>query len=333
MIRLLILPHLIALAAVTGNIIANALIAAWLPRISLVFYGDVTPGAVASLLWLAAARLTPVWDTSYTVAGLILFCLFSAWSIGKPGNAIRFGAAAGVAGGLLFLLNSSSIMVSLPWIAFLIARRRIPLRKAAMYGGVLLTSLLIIVSAWALRNRHQLGAPVLRTNLGMTLYASNNDCAQSSMIETERHGCYQAHHPNTSMSEARLLRTLGEVEYDRRRTADAESWALANPARFWRLTAERLWEFWFPRPEQYPYTTYVIWLATALAIPGLALMIYDRKAVTVFVVAVHLIYPLMYYVVVTNVRYRYPMLWLSLLPAGYFISTINRTWHGRATKM
>ena len=26
-----------------------------------------------------------------------------------------------------------------------------------MYGGVLLTSLLIIVSAWALRNRHQLG--------------------------------------------------------------------------------------------------------------------------------------------------------------------------------
>ena len=38
------------------------------------------------------------------------------------------------------------------------------------------------------------------------------------------------------------------------------------------------------------------WLATALAIPWSVLMIYDRKAVTVFVVAVHLIYPSMYYV-------------------------------------
>jgi hypothetical protein len=140
---------------------------------------------------------------------------------------VQFGIVAGVACGLLFLLNPSSVMVALAWIAFLIARRKVALAHTARYGGVLLASLLLIASAWALRNRYQLGAAVIRTNLGMTLYASNNDCAESSMIETEKVGCYQSRHPNASLSEARLLSSLGEVEYDRLRTADAKRWAMA----------------------------------------------------------------------------------------------------------
>jgi len=39
-----------------------------------------------------------------------------------------------------------------------------------------------------------------------------------------------------------------------------------------------------------------------------------------FVLFVLFIYPLMYYVVVSDVRYRLPVLWLSLLPAGYFLT-------------
>jgi hypothetical protein len=63
--------------------------------------------------------------------------------------------------------------------------------------------------------------------------------------------------------------------------------------------------------------TYIIWLATALSIPGLIVMARRREPVILFVAAVLLIYPLAYYFVVTDVRYRYPVLWLSLLPAGY----------------
>ena len=68
--------------------------------------------------------------------------------------------------------------------------------------------------------------------------------------------------------------------------------------------------------------TYIIWLATALSVPGLILMALRREPVTLFVAAVLLIYPLMYYVVVSDVRYRYPVLWLSLLQAGYLIARI-----------
>jgi hypothetical protein len=48
-----------------------------------------------------------------------------------------------------------------------------------------------------------------------------------------------------------------------------------------------------------------------------------RERATLFVLFVLLIYPLMYYIVVSDLRYRAPVLWLSLLPAGYFVFIIS----------
>jgi hypothetical protein len=48
-------------------------------------------------------------------------------------------------------------------------------------------------------------------------------------------------------------------------------------------------------------------------------MVRRREAVTGFIAFVLFIYPLMYYVVVSDVRYRYPVLWLSFLAAGYLV--------------
>jgi len=41
-----------------------------------------------------------------------------------------------------------------------------------------------------------------------------------------------------------------------------------------------------------------------------------------FLVAVSTIYPLLFYVVVSDERYRYPLLWVSLLCVGYFLSNL-----------
>jgi hypothetical protein len=206
-------------------------------------------------------------------------------------------------------------MISLLWLAYLVFRRRARLKRMAFA----LATLLLIIFAWAERNERHLGAMVVRTNLGMTLYASNNDCAESSLIADESHNCYQSHHPNTSPSEALLVRTLGEVKYDRMRTADVKTWILTHPRNFGLLTLKRFREFWFPPLQQHPYMTVVIWLATALSIAGLILMIRQREPPTSFVLTVLFVYPLMYYFVVSDVRYRYPVLWLSLLPAGYCV--------------
>ena len=54
----------------------------------------------------------------------------------------------------------------------------------------------------------------------------------------------------------------------------------------------------------------------------------QREPVTKYVLFVSLIYPLMYYIVVSCDRYRYPILWASHLPAGYCIAALF-DWIGR----
>ena len=303
----------VVLAATVSSMVANAFTASWLPRVSGVFYGDIKPGIVAAILWLASAQLMPSWDASFTVAGLLLFCLLSAHLRTRKGvvPAVVTGAIAG----LLFGLNPSSLLITLPWIAYLMLSRRVLWRQTA----VVLATLFLLMFLWAARNYAQLGAFVVRTNLGMTLYSSDNDCAQPSMIADEANNCFQSHHPNMSLSEAQLLLKLGEVTYDRKRTADAETWIKTHPERFRQLTLARFRDFWFPPVEESAFKVHVIWAITILSIPGLIWMLFRRERVSVFVLLVLFLYPLMYYVVVSDVRYRYPVLWLSELPAGYFL--------------
>jgi hypothetical protein len=226
----------------------------------------------------------------------------------------------------LFLMNPSTILIVLPWVGWITHQHRAVLKKSTVYCSVVLGVLLLAAAAWGARNRYELGAFVIRTNLGMTLYASDNDCASSSLIASEMNDCYQAHHPNTSIDEARLLSSMGEVQYDRFRVASAKAWMRDHPGTFLRLTIARFRDFWFPVPSDFPYKSAVIWVATILSIPGLVLMIRRREKISVFIVTVLTLYPLMYYVVVSDVRYRLPVLWLSLLPAGSFIVQL---WDGR----
>jgi hypothetical protein len=302
-------------AAVIGNIAANALTASLLPRISLVLFEDMAPGILAAIPWLAATKLMPAWDASFTVAGLVLFCLLSASSISLGNRPVLNGALAGVTAGAVALLNPASLTISLPWIACLAARRRDI--HIGRYCGALFLALCLIVSVWILRNELQLRSPVLRTGFGMSLFVSNNDCATPSLAEEERTSCFQDRHPNTSEREARLVRTLGEAAYDRTRGADATNWIRSHRSPFLRLTLQRFAEFWFPDPGEDPGTAVVVWFITGLSIPGLILMARRREPVGIYLLTVLLLYPPMYYITIADVRYRYPVLWVSALAAGY----------------
>jgi hypothetical protein len=321
LMRALRTPGFVALAATIGNILVNAFIGASLPRVSWRLLRSVESGVAASIFWLLSVQLMPDWDASFTAAGLILFCMFTATTVGK----MRYGIPAvlsGLMAGALFLLNPSSMIVFLLWIAYLLMFRRASFKQTGIYASIVLVLFAIIAFGWGYRNESQLGKFVVRTNLGITLYASNNDCASPSLFEEEKDNCHEAYHPNTSLEEAQLVRSLGEVAYDRLRTADAETWARNHPRRFLVLTADRFRDFWFPAAAGHPYKMAVIWLATLLSIPGLVLMARKRLEVTYFLLAVFALYPVMYYVVVSDVRYRYPILWLTLLPAGFYCDAL-----------
>ena len=332
--------------AVLGCILVNAVTATLLPRVALVFFGDAIPGIAASILWLATMQTIPGWDTNYTVLGLIVFCLVTAPVLRMERSAGWRACVGGLVAGCLFLLNPSTMLVTFPWIGYLLWRTRARLRSAFIYCGIIVFMTSLFVMGWGARNYVELGGFVTRTNLGFTLYASNNNCAEPSLIKEELSGCYGASHPNENLREAQLLQRIGEIQYDHLRVADTRTWMKANPAKFLQLTGARFVEFWFPATEVIPEgqggfisifgisgyaqrwvaqqnrIAYCMWLVTALSLPGVVLMVRRREAVAVYILTVSVIYPLMYYIVVSDMRYRYPVLWLSLLPAGYLVREV-----------
>jgi hypothetical protein len=227
-------------------------------------------------------------------------------------------------------IPAAILLVTIPWVAFQLWSKRVGYGGAARYGTLLILTAILCNVPWILRNYHLWHVTVLRTNFGMTIYSSNNDCAQSSLAKNMQSGCYSSTHPVGSDRETALMNELGEVAYDRRRTADTLNWIRKHPDRFRELTLTRMVEFWFPdAPGE---AAYGFALGTLLSIPGIILMAKRREPVTLYVLFVWLVYPLVYYIVVTCDRYRYPILWTSLLPAGYCIVSVRYgLMHARAS--
>jgi hypothetical protein len=302
-------------------VLVNALTASFMPGLSDTLCGDRRPGIFAGALWIVSCRLLPNWDMNYTTAGLIVLCLLTSHTCDRRPAAF-WGAVGGAAIGLLLLLNPATLLVSPPWFAWLLFVRRFPLKRAVIYLTAAGLVAGVCICPWVFRNHRIWGVPVVKTNFGMTLYCSNNDCAQSSFFQDLKSGCYDLTYPLSSAQEAELVRKLGEPEYDRRRRLDAMAWIRGHPGRFWHLTLQRIVEFWFPEPVGLLYPTYAVWLVTVLSLPGFIWMTRRREPVAWFIAAVWVIYPAMYYVMLSGDRYRYPILWTSLLPAGYLLARI-----------
>jgi hypothetical protein len=322
LIKLFGLSPLFVIVADLANMLVNALIAALMPRLSRVFYGDEVPGVFAGVLWILSMRLLPQWDVSYTVLGLVLFFLLSAATIERTNGAWLWAGFAWLTAGLLVLANPATLLIWAPWVLFLIWSRRVPFEHAVRYGAVLVVVVALCNLPWAIRNYGIWHEPVLRTNFGMTFYGSNNDCAQSSLARNLASGCFQASIPTYSENEARILKDLGEVEYDRKKIADTLAWIRTHPDRFRQLTLARVGDFWFPDGLTKTFSLSGFWLGTIFGLPGLLVMARRREPVTKFVLLVLLVYPLMYYLVISCDRYRYPILWASHLPAGYLVAAL-----------
>lgn len=303
------------IAATIASIAANAFVAALLPRLSIEFYGSTKAGVIGGLLWILSMQLMPAWDVSQTTLILLCFCLLTARNVRRR-ECDWWPAAAGALGGVLLLMNPATALVMAPWMIWLFVSGRVAWRSAVAYCSVATLASALVLAPWLVRNYRIWGAFELRTGLGITLYSSDNDCASSSLYQEMLSGCFQRTYADNE-SEESLLRTLGEVSYDRQRKQDAMHWIFSHPRRFAELTAGRVVDFWFPDPGFSPYSSYAIWVITVLSIPGIVLSIGRREATTPLILSIWLIYPLMYYVVFSADRYRYPILWTSLLPAGY----------------
>ena len=248
LIKLLGVTPAFALVASFSSVLALALNAALMPRLSLMFFGDARGGIFAGLLSVLAFRLMPQWDAAFTACGIVLFLLKASpatW---------RSSALSGGAAGLLLLTNPSTILITGPWIIYLCRQRKLSLIRFAAFG----TAVFLTALPWMIRNDSLLGTFSIKDNFGMTLYASNNSCASSSLQASIASDCYDAAHPNLSVHELHILNQLGEAGYDHVRTSDAVLWIRSHPSAFARLTAERILNFWFPPSTALRYPELVI---------------------------------------------------------------------------
>jgi hypothetical protein len=282
-------------------------------------------GATGAVVWILA-KPQPFfgWEAFYASFGLALTCClfrrhldlqqpqWSSWMLG-------------CLMGLLSLTAPPAIPVLAIWLAWDICNRGAVSFKRFVLPLLVLPAL--IVAPWTIRNGlvfHQF--ILVRDDLGLELAVSNNDCAQFSM-QQNFNGCFQQFHPNRSGREAKRVIDLGEADYNQLRLRETLTWIKNHPRRFIQLSMYRFIAWWMPTESgTRRYVEYagrdrlversLIYLVTLSSILGW-MILYRRDLKSAFLCASCLaIFPIIYYFVQFQDRYRYPVMWLSFLLAA-----------------
>ncbi|MBZ5727809.1 MAG: hypothetical protein LAP87_22795 [Acidobacteriia bacterium] len=312
-------PRSFAFAAIGLCVFLHGLHAVLLLPLSRLLLADVRPGVWAALFTavVPAIPVLPQWESIWSATGSMLFCLATARILRSRRPFWIKGAASGALCGVLLLLNPALVIVSGAWMAAFWFCERPPLTGWLVCALTFLAAAALVCLPWTLRNQRQLGGLFLvRDNLGIELYSSNADCAQARGDANKESGCHALMQANFNVREAALLRDMGEVPYNRSRLAIAIAWIRGHPARFRELTRRRFKEFWFPTPGEAPWYAYSMRTITALSLAGLFFMVRARNKAALGIVLVLAFYPVVYYFVQAEIRFRVPILWMSLLPAG-----------------
>jgi hypothetical protein len=290
---------------------------ALLPRLAISCGIRTSAGFLAGVLGAAVPVFTwwesdGCFETTYVGAMLAGILILSAMLFrGARVSAWLYGAAWGSI--FLFAPVSATIFASFLALWWWEKRHTIAVLKIVAAAA-------LVVLPWMVRNYNQLGAVFwIRDNFGLELHVSNNPRARPLAVDNLRPG---SDHPYDSKVEAARLKSMGEVEYYRDRGAKAMTWIHANPKRFGEITAARMWYFWFPKLKRWPQTLFA-GVTTLMSVLGLWTARRNRLTVAWRLLGtVWLIYPLPYYLVQADSRYRYPIYSFGIVLACFWAAQV-----------
>jgi hypothetical protein len=288
--------------------LAQSLQFALLPWVARSFGFSMWTGFLAAVfgIWVKVPR-EELSESHF--AGLVMLLL--AWAMTRP------GVRAAVVAGFAFLTQPVAALVYFPWAAW--QRQR----------WLLIGVPLLICAPWLARTWAATGGPAwIRSNLGLEMYVSFNDCVPYGIRGSERVTCFPALHPNIQGAEAAKLRDLGEFRYNRARLGDALSWMAAHPTRTASLIGQRIWYYWFPSDagwegyveQRKRFAT--LHLLTVLSFVGLGLMWRRRMPHASLMTLWIGLYPAIYYLEQFEGRYRYSGLWITYLLAAFAVQVL-----------
>jgi hypothetical protein len=268
------------------------------------------------------------WEAPLVGAAIALLVLLTLrwWQSRTPSvlQTLGIGAAWGVG-----MMCSASLLPVFPLIMALIVIRATPAARSVWLRHTALATagMLAAIAPWTIRNYVELHGPVLmRSNFGIEFSLSNNPEAYVLAADNYEIGYpnnhFHLHHPWSNIGEAREVARLGEIAYNRRLVIETGGWIRGNPGWFASLTARRLVYFWLTPYRRQAWKNFVLTPWTILAICGLVLMIQRGLALGWLIAMLWIGYPLVYYVVQADTRYRYPIEWTLTLLAIYAVHSL-----------
>src|SRR5579863_4434253 len=295
---------------------------ALLPRVAVVMGLPRLTGAIAGLL----AALIPYkgfmettdspGEQQYATLALVLLFLHTLESWSHPEGFAGRAFARGCLWGLATLISP---MLGLVFAAVILYEALAVGRRA---GLAALMAFAAIQAPWVVRNWIQLhGLVMSRSNFGIEFRMSNAPESFALMEDNVSHGLLDRYHPAHSEAQWELVRAIGEVAYNRDEMRLAEQEIRRDPGHFVRLTLERVWRFWL-EPSHRLKATLVTTCVTLLGFAGL--WIVPRGPAVKLVWLILLSYPLVYYFVEVDRRYRYPIEWIFISPAVHAVAMICR---------
>lgn len=303
--------------------LAMSLLLGLFPVVSQILGMGILPGVIAASIWLTGKLfLFPSWEATYTSLLIAIATGCFRWLLGSTAANLKVALLLGFSMGLLTLLTPTCIPVFLCWLIWLALSRKVCLFSAPAAALVLLPAVMVV--PWMVRNYLVFDRIILvRDDLGEAVSTSNNDCAAFSLRMNLDGGCFQKVHPNASMTESEKVLAMGEARYNELRLREAGRWISGNPHRFIELSVQRFVAFWLPHESEHlthellrpgrRAERYCIYLMTFLSILGL-LVIARRDIKSAATCAIWLcLYPVIYYVVQFEDRYRYPIMWITFL--------------------
>jgi hypothetical protein len=295
------------------------------------FRKSVAAGAAWAWVFLPTSLLFPitwVWDTA--LAGLLLALIFWATLAMREAKTILPWAGYGALWAVGVLVNPSllSLFPFLAGWAFWQSRR-------ASVDWVKLSATTVLIFSiglvpWTIRNYRVFGKfIVLRSNFGLELWLGNNANVSDTWTPWL--------HPNDNLEEAEKYKRMGEIAFMAEKQREAFTFMRTHPAETVQFMFRRFVENWLAITDS-PADT---WSASPLYVKAFtvtnillslftllgALFAYRSRPVEAFpYVMVLLIFPLIFYLTHSSLRYRFPMDPIMMVLAAYGVAHPISQW-------
>ena len=266
--------------------------------------------AAASWIILPTALMLSIrwiWDT--TLSALLLALIF--WATLALFDSKRIAAWVGY-GGLWAVagLTNPALLSVLPFLlAWLVYRPHGIEPQRLKLAGATLMVFLAGIAPWMVRNYNVFGKFIpLRSNFGLELWLGNNPTVADTWTPWM--------HPNDDPEEAEKFRRMGEIPYMEEKQHAAMEFIRTHPAdtlnfifhRFvnnWLAVSDNLFVAWSHQPLS--ATLVSNFLLTLLSLSGVLFAYRARRPDAAPYALVLLVFPLIFYVTHSSLRYRFPM--------------------------